>query len=158
LGRDPVASTPVLNPSTGKPIFETIRRDLRPEIPEAERFLTDERGAFLTDQNGERLERIRRDPMTGKTERVIFTATPAIDPVTREARFIIRDPGVIHWVQFLAQVGTEEQLRAFFLGSQEFFQRVGGTNEAYLQHLYWITLGREIDAGGAASWGRHLAA
>jgi hypothetical protein len=51
-----------------------------------------------------------------------------------------------------------EQVRIFLLGSQEYFARAGGTNDAFLTALYRDTVGRAVDDGGRAFWNAQLAA
>jgi hypothetical protein len=53
------------------------------------------------------------------------------------------DPaGLQNWLNFLAAGGTVEQIAAALIGSPEYFQLHGGTNEAFLTSLYWDVLGR----------------
>jgi hypothetical protein len=61
------------------------------------------------------------------------------------------------WVKYLNSGKTTDQLKASILGSQEFFNDAGGTNQGFLQTVYTDVLGREIDPSGAASWGAALA-
>jgi hypothetical protein len=60
------------------------------------------------------------------------------------------DPaGVNAWTNFLAQGGTQLQLEANLLGSDEYFTtRGGGTVNGYLQALYQDVLNRPIDPVG----------
>lgn len=56
------------------------------------------------------------------------------------------DPGgLASSVSFLASGGTIQQLAAILTGSDEFFQKAGGTNTGFLQQLYLTVLGRPID-------------
>jgi Domain of unknown function (DUF4214)/Domain of unknown function (DUF5122) beta-propeller len=66
--------------------------------------------------------------------------------------------GQTGWVNFLHQGGTDEQLQALFLGSDEFFAKHGSNNsQGFLPALYQIVLQRPIDASGLQSWGQALA-
>jgi hypothetical protein len=56
-------------------------------------------------------------------------------------------PGVQSGVAFLAAGGTVEQLQALLVGSQEYFQLHGGTNQGFVAALYQDALGRPIDPG-----------
>ena len=60
------------------------------------------------------------------------------------------DPtGLNTWTNFLAQGGTQLQLEAKLLGSDEYFTtRDGGTINGYLQALYQDVLNRQIDPVG----------
>lgn len=60
------------------------------------------------------------------------------------------DPsGLNGWSNFLAQGGTELQLEAQFLGSDEYYvTRGGGTVNGYLQAVYQDVLSRQIDPVG----------
>jgi hypothetical protein len=60
------------------------------------------------------------------------------------------DPsGLNGWSNFLAQGGTEIQLEAQFLGSDEYYvTRGGGTVNGYLQAVYQDVLSRQIDPVG----------
>jgi uncharacterized delta-60 repeat protein len=76
-------------------------------------------------------------------------------------RILGRNPdtsGDATWLNFLNQGGTEEQLEAMFLGSDEFFAKHGSNNsQGFLPALYQIVLQRPIDAGGLQSWSQALA-
>jgi hypothetical protein len=60
------------------------------------------------------------------------------------------DPaGLNGWTNFLAQGGTEPQLEAQFLGSNEYFiTRGGGAVSGYVQALYQDVLNRQVDPVG----------
>ncbi len=61
------------------------------------------------------------------------------------------DPaGLQQWVSFLDSGGTVEALAANLIGSPEYFQKAGGTNDAFLTALYQDVLGRAIDSKGQA--------
>ncbi|HEV8060351.1 MAG TPA: DUF4214 domain-containing protein, partial [Gemmataceae bacterium] len=61
------------------------------------------------------------------------------------------DPGGLQqWVSFLDGGGTVEALSANLIGSPEYFQKAGGTNDAFLTALYHDVLGRPIDSKGQA--------
>jgi hypothetical protein len=72
----------------------------------------------------------------------------------------IPDPsGNTAWTNFLNNGRTAEQLEAYLLGSDEFFSKLGGGNNAgFLQATYQVVLHRAIDPSGALSWGQALAA
>ncbi len=58
------------------------------------------------------------------------------------------DPGSLaYWSEKLG-VNSIEQVQAAIIGSFEFFQNAGGTNEGFLQSLYQNVLNRPIDASG----------
>jgi hypothetical protein len=54
--------------------------------------------------------------------------------------------------------GSSQQLAASMLGSPEYFQKSGGTNDGFLNALYTDVLGRTIDPTGRAGWDQMLAA
>jgi hypothetical protein len=58
---------------------------------------------------------------------------------------------VQNWVRFLQSGGTDEQLQAQFVSSQEFFQNHGGDVVDWLYGSYRATLNREPDAAGFRS-------
>jgi hypothetical protein len=65
----------------------------------------------------------------------------------------------LHTAEILDQIGlSREQHQARLLGSQEYFVRNGSTNEGFLAALYRDALGRDIDAGGLATFSQLLAA
>jgi hypothetical protein len=69
------------------------------------------------------------------------------------------DPdGLAAWVQFLAAGGTPEQMAAAVAGSPEFYQLAGGTDDGFLDRLYFYALGRAPDADGRAAFSQALAA
>jgi Domain of unknown function (DUF4214)/IPT/TIG domain len=68
------------------------------------------------------------------------------------------DPkGLQTWVNFLSQGGTAQQVEVQLLSSAEFFDRVGGTNAAFLAASYEDVLQRQVDANGASVFGQALA-
>jgi uncharacterized delta-60 repeat protein len=65
--------------------------------------------------------------------------------------------GLSAWGSFLAQGGLTDQLRAALLGSDEYFQNVGGgANPGFLTSLYRDVLGRPGDAPGLQAWSQDL--
>jgi hypothetical protein len=60
------------------------------------------------------------------------------------------------WVSVLERGITDEQVLAGFLSSAEFFQRVGGTNKAFVDAVYEDVLHRPADAGGENFWLQQL--
>ena len=58
--------------------------------------------------------------------------------------------GLQHWVSFLDNGGTVEEVAANLIGSPEYFQKAGSTNDAFLTALYHDALGRAIDPQGQA--------
>jgi hypothetical protein len=75
--------------------------------------------------------------------------------------FLLRDgdsAGVNFWATFLARGGSVEQLKAAFLGSDEYFvSQGGGTTTGFLQALYDAVLNRALDASGMLTWSNALA-
>jgi uncharacterized delta-60 repeat protein len=55
--------------------------------------------------------------------------------------------GVQNWLGLLQRGATPEQVLATILGSEEYFQKAGGTNAASLDRLYRDVLGRDRDPG-----------
>ncbi len=67
------------------------------------------------------------------------------------------DPaGSQQWVSFLNSGGTVEALAANLIGSPEYFQKAGGTNDAFLTALYQDVLSRAIDSQGQAFYTSEL--
>ncbi len=64
--------------------------------------------------------------------------------------------GLQAWVSALNGGATIEQVKAGFLGSQEYFQDHGGSNDSFLQAVYQDVLSRPVDPIGAAAWGAQL--
>src|SRR5438105_10875854 len=65
-----------------------------------------------------------------------------------------RDPdpsGLQAFLQALQQGATPQAVKATILGSEEFFSRVGGNSESFLNALYEEELGRAVDPSGRAS-------
>lgn len=59
--------------------------------------------------------------------------------------YLDREPdpaGLADWLQRMRAGLTIQQLEAGFVGSPEYFARSGGTNESFVQTLYWDLLGR----------------
>src|SRR5262249_33482109 len=61
------------------------------------------------------------------------------------------------WVPLMRQGATDEQVLAGFAGSAEYYQRAGGTDQAWLNALYHDLLGRGADDAGASQWLQGLA-
>jgi hypothetical protein len=62
------------------------------------------------------------------------------------------------WAQTLASGGSNEYVLSLIAGSDEYFQKAGGTNDEWLEQLYHDMLGRAPDQGGEAAWMHSLAA
>jgi hypothetical protein len=90
-----------------------------------------------------------RDPRTG-------LATPVLNAA---GEFQLVDQGARGWVQFLSQIGTEKQLRALLIASDEYFIKAQSNLGTFLDNMYRNLLGRTIsnDPGGLATWSQHLA-
>jgi hypothetical protein len=67
------------------------------------------------------------------------------------------DPVGQAWVGFLDGGGTVEQMEADLFGSQEYFNRVGESTEAFLNGLYGQVLHRFVDPASASVWDSALA-
>ncbi len=65
--------------------------------------------------------------------------------------------GRAYWSRDLIERRTERQLHAQLLSSEEFFQRAGSTNSAFIGALYRALFDREPDAPGAQYWASRLA-
>ncbi len=61
--------------------------------------------------------------------------------------------GLAGYVQLLAAGGTVNQIASSILGSQEFFDKAGGTNEGFINALYLAVLERPADALALANLG-----
>jgi hypothetical protein len=67
------------------------------------------------------------------------------------------DPmGLASWVAFLSRGGTYLQVETQLLASTEFFNKAGGSNATFLAALFEVALHRQIDAGGASTFGQAL--
>jgi hypothetical protein len=62
------------------------------------------------------------------------------------------------WSVFLAGGGTINQLRAFLLGSAEYFADSKNTDSEFVAAVYRDVLGRSVDPSGAGAWQGALAA
>lgn len=61
--------------------------------------------------------------------------------------------GLAFFVNFLERGGTDQQVQAMILGSDEYFMnRGGGTNSGWLTAVYQDLLNRAPDPGGLAAW------
>jgi hypothetical protein len=67
------------------------------------------------------------------------------------------DSGLNTFTSFLGNGGTAQQVKAAILGSAEYFQLHGGTNDTFLSAVYQDVLNRSVDASGAQSWALALA-
>lgn len=66
-------------------------------------------------------------------------------------------PGLQGFVNLLGNGGTLEQAASILLGSQEYFDLHGGTNDSFLYALFEDTLGRAPDHGALVGFGQALA-
>jgi hypothetical protein len=77
------------------------------------------------------------------------------------SRYLGRTPdaaGTAFWVDQLARHGlTDEQLEASFIGSPEFYQHAGGTDQRWVDAMYQGLLGRQADQEGENFWTGQLA-
>jgi hypothetical protein len=64
--------------------------------------------------------------------------------------------GLNTWTSFLAQGNRIEALKAGLLGSEEYFNLAGGTNNGFLGRVYNDILQRPIDHTGLAAWTAQL--
>lgn len=71
------------------------------------------------------------------------------------AQFLGRAPdgaGLAFWDSMLGDGMTNAQVASQFIGAQEFFNACGGTNQAWVNRMYFDLLGRAPDAAGEAAW------
>jgi hypothetical protein len=62
------------------------------------------------------------------------------------------------WLNSFTAGATDEQVMAAFLAAPEYYQRVGGTNRAWVDALYQQVLNRSADTAGESAWLQVLAA
>ena len=65
--------------------------------------------------------------------------------------------GLNYWTARMRQGLTDEHLEAGFIGSAEFFQKAGGTNQGWVDAMYQSLLGRGADTAGETYWVGQLA-
>jgi hypothetical protein len=61
------------------------------------------------------------------------------------------------WLNSFKAGATDEQVQAAFLATPEYYQRVGGTNRAWVDSLYQQVLNRSADSAGENYWVQVLA-
>ncbi|HVA45760.1 MAG TPA: DUF4214 domain-containing protein [Pirellulales bacterium] len=74
--------------------------------------------------------------------------------------FLGRSPdssGLQYWDLQMRAGLTDEQLEAQFIGSPEYYQHSGGTDKAWVDHMYFDLLGRSPDVQGETYWVAALA-
>ncbi|HQU42287.1 MAG TPA: DUF4214 domain-containing protein, partial [Pirellulales bacterium] len=74
--------------------------------------------------------------------------------------FLGRSPdssGLQYWDMQMRAGLTDEQLEAQFIGSPEYYQHSGGTDKAWVDHMYFDLLGRSPDVQGETYWVAALA-
>jgi hypothetical protein len=63
------------------------------------------------------------------------------------------DPqGLAYWVDRMQHGLTDEALEAGFIGSDEFYNRAGGTDRLWVDAMYEVLLGRLPDSEGESFW------
>lgn len=78
-----------------------------------------------------------------------------IDELYRSTLGRPSDPGGRrHWIDVYNRGTSPAAIAAQFYASQEFFQRSGGTNRAWVDQLYVQIMARRGDSGGVAHWTR----
>ncbi len=71
---------------------------------------------------------------------------------TRFLRRSVDPGGRTYWINSIKGGKELWRFRAQLFGSNEYFTKAGGTNGAYLDHVYQDVLGRVPDAAGRAYW------
>jgi hypothetical protein len=66
--------------------------------------------------------------------------------------------GVAFWNGLMQQGMTDEQLEAQLIGTPEYFNHAGGSNQAWVNRMYFDLLGRSPDLQGEAAWVNALGA
>ncbi|MGH7137963.1 MAG: DUF4214 domain-containing protein, partial [Pirellulales bacterium] len=87
-----------------------------------------------------------------------YYATNVIGPAYRT--FLGRGAdasGLAYWTGLMQQGMTDQQLDADFIASPEYYANAGGTNAAWINHLYQTVLGRSADSAGMSFWASQLA-
>lgn len=77
------------------------------------------------------------------------------------SQFLGRAPdaaGMAFWDSLMGQGLSDEQLAAQLIGTPEYFAHAGGTNKAWVDHMYFDLLGRSPDLQGEAAWVNALGA
>ena len=89
-----------------------------------------------------------------------FSQEAAGDEVAIAYAVILQRPvdpaGLSYWRNLLDNGVTLQDVEATLAGSQEFFNRNGGTNPGAIAQMYRIFLGREPDGGGLVYWTTQL--
>jgi hypothetical protein len=79
--------------------------------------------------------------------------TEVIDNLYETILGRVADKGGLAAFLEMTQIGgTIEQVKAALMGSQEFFARTGGSNDAFVEAVYQNALGRNADADGKINW------
>src|SRR5262249_2987667 len=65
--------------------------------------------------------------------------------------------GLNAFLAFMAGGGTDEQVGEILVGSSEFYQKAGGTNDGFLNALYLDALNRGVDPQGRSTFDQFLA-
>ncbi|HET6881475.1 MAG TPA: CHRD domain-containing protein, partial [Pirellulales bacterium] len=65
--------------------------------------------------------------------------------------------GLAFWLSSMRAGMTLEQMQSQFIGSPEYYQHSGGTDKAWVDHMYFDLLGRAPDSQGEAFWIHSLA-
>lgn len=91
----------------------------------------------------------------------IATSAEALDYDVEQFYQILLDRpadevGLNYWIGELNAGASLDQVKAGILGSDEFFQLSGNTNEGFLNALYVHELGRPVDAVGLVYWEQQL--
>lgn len=71
------------------------------------------------------------------------------------SQFLGRAPdaaGLAFWDNLMLNGMSDGQLASQFIGSPEFFAQCGGTNQAWVNQMYFDLLGRSPDLPGQAAW------
>lgn len=106
-------------------------------------------------QNGAMSREVFTETLTHSVE--YFSSVVSTD----YSHFLGRGPdaaGMAFWDSLMGQGLSDEQLAAQLIGTPEYFAHAGGTNKAWVDHMYFDLLGRSPDLAGEAAWVNSLGA
>lgn len=66
------------------------------------------------------------------------------------------EAGLQHWMAEFASGATEQEVIAGFVGSSEFKQIHGASNDGFIEGMYQALLGRNADQSGMTTWNQQL--
>lgn len=145
-----VTSTATISASANQEFVDEVYRDLLGRQPDAD---------GLAVWQAQLDQRMPRNQFVAQIEQSAEYRQDKVTAIYQKFLHRPADPaGLEMGGQLLAHGGTDEQVAEIVVGSQEYFDLHGGTDDTFLAALFRDALNRPIDVGAKSAFGHALAA